>query len=112
MRAEDILISARYLHDLIPANEAKQIHMIAQGKAGPPALHAMALEPGLFKSLTLRKSLVSWSNVVRTPVTRDVLTNTVHGALKIYDLPDLVKLIGSKRIKVQEPVNAQNKIVR
>jgi dienelactone hydrolase len=112
MRTEDVLISARYLHDLIPINEVKQIHMIAWGKAGPPALHAMALEPGLFESLTLRQSLVSWSDVVETPVTRGALINTVHGALKFYDLPDLVKIIGEKRIKVQEPVNAQNKIMK
>jgi dienelactone hydrolase len=112
MRAEDVFISARYLHSLIPANEAKQIHMIAWGETGPPALHAMALEPGLFKSLTLRRSLVSWSDVIHTPVTRGTFINTVHGALKIYDLPDLVKIIGPQRIKVQEPVNAQNKIMR
>lgn len=112
MRAEDILISSRYLLELIPTNKEKQIKMIAEGELGPPALHAIALEPELFKSLALRNSLVSWSIVIHTPVTRGAFINTAHGALKFYDLPDLVRMVGAERIVIQEAVDAKNKIVK
>jgi hypothetical protein len=82
------------------------------GEAGPAALHAVALEPDLFASLTLRRSLVSWSNVVHTPVTQGALINCVHGALKTYDLPDLVSLAGPARVTVEEPVDARGQVIR
>lgn len=111
MRAEDILVSARFLAELRQGNRSPGIRMIAVGEAGPPALHAMALESMLFDSITLRRSLISWSNVVHTPITRSALINVVHGVLHTYDLPDLVSLIGSDRIIVVEPVDAGGMIV-
>ena len=85
--------------------------MIVVGEAGPAALHAAALEPSVFSSLTLRRSLVSWSDVVRTPVTKGALVNVVHGSLKVYDLPDLTSLIGADKVVVEEPVGAGGEVV-
>jgi len=105
MRAEDILSSARFLAGMDPGKKQQAVQVIAIGQTGPPALHAVALEPQLFESLTLEKSLVSWSNVVHTPVTRGALINDVHGALQIYDLPDLISLFGSDRITIEKSVD-------
>jgi cephalosporin-C deacetylase-like acetyl esterase len=111
MRTEDILVSAGILTDLISQKKQARIHLIAIGETGPPALHAAALNPDLFASFILRESLVSWSDVVNTPVTRGSLVNTVHGALQTYDLPDLIALIGPERITIENPINAQGEII-
>ncbi|MFK5923736.1 MAG: acetylxylan esterase [Verrucomicrobiota bacterium] len=94
MRAEDILNCARYLSE---ENGAPQkIKLIVAGTSGelsPPALHAAALEPQLFSSTEFENSLETWQKVIDTPVTKNRLINTVHGALEFYDLPDLNSLI-------------------
>lgn len=94
MRAEDILNCARYLSE---KNGAPQkIKLIVAGTSGelsPPALHAAALEPQLFSSTEFENSLETWQKVIDTPVTKNRLINTVHGALEFYDLPDLNSLI-------------------
>jgi len=110
MRAEDILVSSRFLSEQRTGTKQPSVHLIAIGEVGPPALHAMALEPGLFDTLTLQRSLFSWSNVVHTPVTKGALINVVHGVLKTYDLPDLVSLIGIDRIVFKEPIDAKGMI--
>ncbi len=66
MRVEDALVCARYL---VEESSLGKVHLVGTGEAGPAALHAAALEPDLFSSLELRRSLVSWSNVVKTEVT-------------------------------------------
>jgi len=104
MRAEDILVSARFLRDM--RGEIRRIHLVAVGEAGVPALHAAALEPNLFASVTLKRTLVSWSSVVRTPEAKHQLMNAVHGALEVYDLPDLLALLPEGKVRVEEPLDA------
>ncbi|UCF16502.1 MAG: hypothetical protein JSW59_03400, partial [Phycisphaerales bacterium] len=72
---------------------------------GVPALHAAALEPGLFSSAKLVRSLSSWSNVIELGRSINQQVNAVHGALTTYDLPDLAGTLGDKLI-VEEPLNA------
>jgi formylglycine-generating enzyme required for sulfatase activity len=102
MRAEDVLAAARALGALDGKN--RLVHAIAVGDAGPAALHAVALEPQLFASLRLERSLANWSDAVRTPTARHVLPQVVHGALVHYDLPDLVGAIPKEKIAVVEPI--------
>ena len=110
MRAEDVLAAARFLAEHGAAADTwKPIHVVAVGEAGPPAVHAVALEKDLFDSLTLRRSLISWSSAVHTPVTENVLAGVVHGALTTYDLPDLLAAIGPDRVTVEQPVDASGR---
>ncbi len=44
-----------------------EIAIVGIGSAGPVALHAAALDPRI-KTVTLERSLISWSNVVHTPI--------------------------------------------
>jgi dienelactone hydrolase len=111
MRAEDVLVSARFLAEGASDSQPSGVHVIAVGEAGPATLHAVALESEQFASLTLRRSLVSWSDVVCTPLSKGALANTVHGALSVYDLPDLVSLAGAERVTIWEPVNARGEVV-
>lgn len=115
MRAEDILVAARYILDTAPASAAQPakstgVSLIAVGNVGVPALHAAATEPACFESITLRGSLISWANIVHSRLTHNQLVNTVHGALKVYDLPDLVAALGAK-LTVEQPVDANGKPV-
>ena len=98
MRAEDVLVCARYARERFGG----PVRLVADGHVGVPALHAAALEPDLFGAVELRHTLGSWAKVVHTWPTRDQWHLTVHGALRLYDLPDLVKTLGDK-LTVAEP---------
>jgi dienelactone hydrolase len=101
MRAEDVLVCARFLSQ----EQAGPVNLIAVGNVGVPALHAAALEPDLFDSVKLVRSLTSWSNIVELGRSFNQQVNAVHGALTTYDLPDLVGTLGDKLI-IEEPLNA------
>ena len=75
------------------------------GRVGPPALHAAALEPALFASVTLRQCLESWSSVLSAPMATNQFENVVHGALKTYDLPDLLGTLPKAKVTVSDPLD-------
>lgn len=105
MRAEDILIATQYA---ISQSNTNTVELIATGNIGISALHAAALEPELYESITLNKTLISWSNIIENKLSNNQLINTVHGALKVYDLPDLAASLGDKTT-IDQPVDANGK---
>ena len=105
MRTEDILVSARFLTDYETAGKPNRVHLIGVGRVGPPALHAAALEPELLASLSLRGGVGSWAAVLREPMAVNQFENVVHGALKTYDLPDLVATIPATKVSIAEPLD-------
>ncbi len=111
MRAEEILAIARHLASVPESDAARKVHLVGIGEAGPAALHAAALEPALFTSLELRRSLVSWSNVIQTEAPVNQLVNTVHAALRKYDLPDLLKSLSGMTVTVVEPAGGTGEIL-
>jgi dienelactone hydrolase len=84
------------------------LELIGVGSAGPIVLHAAALTPKV-GSVTLENSIVSWSAVVRTPISYNQLTNVVPGALKVYDLPDLAAMLTDRRLTIRNPVDPVGK---
>jgi hypothetical protein len=127
MRTKDLLCCAEFLALYEPGNKPggtgvspvpsqglvqpapatrRKVHLISIGRTGPAALHAAALEPERFASLTLKVCLRSWSDVVRTPRARNQWINVVHGALRVYDLPDLLATLPKDKVKVIEPLDA------
>jgi dienelactone hydrolase len=102
MRAEDILVCARAAAALAPA---RTVDLVAVGNVGVPALHAAALEPRLFSSVRIVRALKAWQSVIECRTHRDQLVNAVHGALAVYDLPDLAAMLGRK-VKIEEPLDA------
>lgn len=101
MRAEDILVCARLLQERYKG----PVDLVAVGHVCVPALHASALEPGLFGSVRLTRGLASWSNIIESGLSRNQLVNAVHGALTTYDLPDLVRVL-SDHLTIEQPLNA------
>jgi hypothetical protein len=114
MRAADILISSGFLSGRYQdrTGNTKNICLMAVGKAGPPAIHAVALEEGLFSSLRLQNCLSSWYDVVNTPLPKNILDNIVHGALQVYDLPDLISIIEKPEVINENPVNARRELLK
>jgi dienelactone hydrolase/pimeloyl-ACP methyl ester carboxylesterase len=100
-RVFDVLAVMAVLKDEAPEG----FHLVGVGTAGPVALHVAALEPRVVR-LTLERSLVSWSDVVNTPITQNQLTNVVPGVLRYYDLPDLAALIAPRPLTIRAPLTA------
>lgn len=100
MRAEDVLACVRYLQP------SGRVALVARGEAGVPALHAAALEPQVFSTVRLERTVASWADVVRTPLARNQRINTIFGALRVYDLPDLAATLAREALTVVEPLDA------
>ncbi len=100
------------VRDILAANEAMggSCHLVASGAAAPAALHAAALDPRI-PAVTLEGGLVSWSSVLRTPVTQNQLANVVPGALERYDLPTLAEAIAPRKLTIKAPVDPAGKPV-
>ena len=95
LRVEDLLVAREVLIKL-PRVNASPIHLIGVGRAGPVALHAAAIEPGI-ATLELIDSLTDWTNdLVARPLAANLLGQVVPGALSHYDLPDLIELLGEQ----------------
>ncbi|MBP6508718.1 MAG: acetylxylan esterase [Opitutaceae bacterium] len=108
LRTEDILACARFASD--KWNEGRPVHLTGLGEAGIPALHAAALEPQLFADTRLERTLRTWTGVATTPRTRNQQVNTVHGALRFYDLPDLIATLPRNKLVLHEPVDAAEQV--
>ncbi len=103
MRTEDIFTCAQWLRKRL--GEQKPLELVAVGYIGSSALHAAALEPEMFSTVRLIQPLVSWTNAVELGYNKVRFVNTVHGALEVYDLPDLAGLLGEK-LRVEDPRDA------
>ena len=68
-------------------------------EAAIAALHAAALEPGLFASLELPAPPAGWAEIVRTPNLPLAAGDVVRGALHSYDLPDLIRMIPAGKLR-------------
>jgi hypothetical protein len=111
MRAEDILTSARYLRKTSSYATKAKIQVTSVGAGGVPALHAAALEPDLFGQVEIRKSLISYAHLIQSGISRNQLQSLVHGALKVYDLPELAGTLAG-RVTITEPVDAMGEVVK
>jgi cephalosporin-C deacetylase-like acetyl esterase len=96
LRSEDILKLAVSLEggEIIP--KGSKLKVLAINDAAVPALHAMALEPGLFAQLELYNSRSSWIEMLKESQPKRCFEDIVHGALQAYDLPDLERLCRKK----------------
>jgi cephalosporin-C deacetylase-like acetyl esterase len=103
MRVEDALVAAHFVaYYEKKENDPRRVHLVGVGQAGIVALHAAALQPELFASVTVRNTPRDWSSVVGQPVPTGQLDFTVHGALQVYDLPNLVHLAGEDKVEYDD----------
>ncbi|MEQ1830339.1 MAG: acetylxylan esterase [Pirellula sp.] len=95
--AEDILAAGKWTADY-KSQKPRNVHLIAVGPTGVAALHAAALNPDLFTTVTLRDSPRSWSEMTGSAEGAKWLTTTVHDALRTYDLPDLMQMLPAGKL--------------
>lgn len=100
MQVEDALTAGHFVA-YYQTSEPRNVHLVGAGQAGIVALHAAALRPDLFTSVTLRDTPADWSSLVSNPVPAGRLTTTVHGALQLYDLPDLVHTLRPGQLRAE-----------
>jgi hypothetical protein len=96
MRALDItrgvdLLSAR------PDVDANRISAYGKDGGAVPALYAAILDRRIRK-VALEGMLSSYDSIVKNRVHRQVFENIVPGALKFYDLPDLVATLAPREV--------------
>jgi cephalosporin-C deacetylase-like acetyl esterase/lysophospholipase L1-like esterase len=94
--------------EALAAENPEGFEVIAYGMAGPIALHAAALDQRI-KRATLERSLVSWLNVVDTPLSRNQLANVVPGVLRVYDLPELAASLAPRPLAIRQSIDAEGK---
>ncbi len=87
------------------ARTERDVELVGYGTACPTVLHAAALVPEV-KAVTIDGGLVSWDNVLRTPISNNQLVNVVPGVLRVYDLPDLAATLAPRPLTIRNPVNA------
>jgi dienelactone hydrolase len=92
LRTTDLLQTALAWRAQLP--KGVPIHLVGRGHAAVPALHAAALERPLFDRVDLSGGPESWGGLCRGPAFEGWnLENAVHGALQVYDLPNLRRVL-------------------
>ncbi len=108
MRAGDILLAAKLLAEVDGA-PMRRIGLMGFDDATLPALHAAAVESWLFSTVRLVHSIRSWESVIEVTIPRRQLESVVHGAFRIYDLPELAELAGN--VQYIESVDATGQLI-
>ena len=110
MRAEDLLIAARWLQSEVDPASTPKIDLVCSGSAVATAgLHAAALEEELFENITVHQALPSWEPILASLTSESQFVNCIHGATRAYDLSDLIAVL-EDRIEVLDPVGAMGTI--
>jgi hypothetical protein len=108
-RVLDVLV---VLRESGVAESAKRgIHLYGEGVAGLVALHAAALLDRKDVETTLDGSLAAWQSIFDIPVTYNQLSSIVPGAMKTYDLPDLVATLAPRKLTIRGPLDAAQRPV-
>ncbi len=85
LRVDDLLAVAKHYRETIGA----KIALKAEGLAGTVALCAAVVEPDAFASVELVGDLPTWTAQLEAAPTKIVMTNTIFGVLKDFDIDDL-----------------------
>lgn len=97
LHVEDALAAGHFVA-YYQTDTPRDVHLVGVGQAGLAALHAAALRPDLFTTVTVRNTPRDWAALIRDAPSEQQLSSIVPGALTTYDIPDLVRLIGEDRV--------------
>ena len=75
-------------HEFLKGHPVK---VFANGIYGPVAIHAAYLDERI-NSVEITHSVKTWKEYIERPMQWDMYSNVLYGALKYYDLPDLIRL--------------------
>jgi cephalosporin-C deacetylase-like acetyl esterase len=94
-RASDILLALSGVTFAADTRLPLEIH--ASGPVALSALHAATVNDRISR-LYLYNCITSFKQILENPAARDWYSYVIPGVLKYYDIPDLVKLVGEKRV--------------
>src|SRR5205823_1284975 len=103
MRVTDIMRGLDLLAGR-PEVDARQISGIGKGLGALPMLYAAALDPRIHQ-VSLEETLVSYQSMVDHRIHQQMWENVVPGALRYFDLPDLVKSIAPREVRIVKSVD-------
>ncbi len=103
LHVEDAITAGHFVA-YYQTKEPRKVHLVGVNQSGITALHAAALRPDLFETVALRDTPTDWSSLVSNPIPRGRLSTTVHGALQLYDLPDLARTLRPDQLRVETRV--------
>ena len=109
-RVQDIIDALDYLCG-IPEVDDKNVTLIGDGQAGLVALHAAAIDARV-SDVKVVNSVLSWTDIIMEPLAKHHLSNIVPGAMKYYDLSDLVNSIKHRKVEFINPVDAFGNLLK
>lgn len=94
-RVKDVLTAMHFLA-AEPALKAVPVELWAEGQVSAvAALHAAVLRPGISR-VRLAERPLSYEQLLAQPAARDGYSGVLPGVLRHYDLPDLLRALGSR----------------
>ena len=100
LRAQDIAGAVSLLGARADVDSGR-IELIGRGRAAVPALYAMAFD-GRIASLTVFGMTPSYMSILENRIHRQVFEQVVPGAIRSFDLPELVQAIAPRKVTVLE----------
>jgi hypothetical protein len=98
LRAQDIAQAVRLLGARADV-DAGRIALIGVGRAAVPALYATAFDSRI-ASLEVAGMVPSYLSILESRIHRQVFEHVVPGAIRFYDLPDVVRAIAPRKVTV------------
>jgi cephalosporin-C deacetylase-like acetyl esterase len=92
-----------------PIVKKSDIEILGIGHCGIVALHSAAID-SRFSSVKIINSISSFMDIISEPEAKNQFKNVVPGAMKYYDLPDLVNSIVPRPLKIIEAVDSFGKL--
>jgi cephalosporin-C deacetylase-like acetyl esterase len=110
MRALDIMRGIDVLAER-PEVDRQKISGAGKGLAALPILYAAVLD-GRIQKVNLEEMLVSYQSMVDRRIHHEMWENVVPGALRYFDVPDLVKSIAPREVRISRSVDPLGQPVR
>ena len=100
LRAQDIARAVSLLAQRGDVDSGR-IELIGRGRAAVPALYAMAFD-GRIAALTVFGMTPSYMSILENRIHRQVFEQVVPGAIRAFDLPELVQAVAPRKVTVVE----------
>jgi cephalosporin-C deacetylase-like acetyl esterase len=98
-RTQDVLTLLDFISDDVQLKKL-EVEVFATGFAGPAAIHAAVLDKRINK-LELYNTISSYQSVLENPLKVNQFPYVIPNVMAYYDLPDLVNLIGTEKVKFE-----------
>ncbi len=99
-RVKDVLTTLDYIASE-QAISSLPIELNATGSAALPAIHALLFDT-LVAHLNVYDGPKTFRTMLENPIERNAYSHVVPGILRWYDIPDLLKMVGTQRVTLKD----------